>query len=557
MRRGVPAIRVGGQLVTTVLDLSARPLRRRARRACRASGRPDYDDPDSPARRPGRSRSPASTAKLVGAGGARVRPQRRGHRGPLDDRDGRRHQPLVPLRPDLPDLPRAGPCSAAARASTAAAGPTTSARRRCARWPAGRRSPSRSTGRGRRATSRGRRSSTWPPTSGATSATAPRTSPRRWAAACSRASTSPTSTRSAPGSAGCPPTRASTATSSSWSTRPSGPGVEPADYVVRELREGRLRFACEDPDAPDNHPKVMTVWRANLLGSSGKGHEYFLKHLLGTTDNAVRAEESPPELRPREVAWRERGAGGQARPADHDRLPDDQQRALLRRRAAGGHLVREVRPLDAPTCTRSSTPSTRRCRRRGRRRPTGTPSGGSPSASRELAETHLGVRRDLVAAPLLHDTPDEIAQPLGEVRDWRAGECEPVPGQTMPKLIVVERDYPRVAEKMARARARWSRSSGTAVKGAQLDRRRGGRRARRAATAPCAAASPTGAPRWSASSTPARRSSRSRAPPTAGSRWRASARWSARTGRRAGRPRRPARRRPDHLRATRRSSRAR
>ena len=25
----------------------------------------------------------------------------------------------------------------------------------------------------------------------------------------------------------------------------------------------------------------MTVWRSNLLGSSGKGHEYFLKHLLG------------------------------------------------------------------------------------------------------------------------------------------------------------------------------------------------------------------------------------------------------------------------------------
>ena len=54
-----------------------------------------------------------------------------------------------------------------------------------------------------------------------------------------------------------------------------------SEYVVRELREGRLRFACEDPDAPHNHPKVMTVWRSNLLGSSVKGHEYFLKHLLG------------------------------------------------------------------------------------------------------------------------------------------------------------------------------------------------------------------------------------------------------------------------------------
>ena len=65
----------------------------------------------------------------------------------------------------------------------------------------------------------------------------------------------------------------------------------------------------------------------------------------------------------------------------------------------------------------------------------------------ELAEKHLGVRRDVIAAPLLHDTADEIAQPFGEVRDWRAGECEPVPGKTMPKLIVVERDYPNVADK--------------------------------------------------------------------------------------------------------------
>jgi nitrate reductase alpha subunit len=47
------------------------------------------------------------------------------------------------------------------------------------------------------------------------------------------------------------------------------------------------------------------VWRSNLLGSSGKGHEYFLKHLLGVPDNAVRAEESPSDLRPREVVWRE------------------------------------------------------------------------------------------------------------------------------------------------------------------------------------------------------------------------------------------------------------
>ena len=57
----------------------------------------------------------------------------------------------------------------------------------------------------------------------------------------------------------------------------------------------------------------------------------------------------------------------------------------------------------------------------------------------ELAAVHLKGARDLVAGPLLHDSPGEIAQ--AEVKDWRKGECEPVPGKTMPSLAVVSRDY--------------------------------------------------------------------------------------------------------------------
>ena len=37
---------------------------------------------------------------------------------------------------------------------------------------------------------------------------------------------------------------------------------------------------------PHNFPRVMTVWRANLLGSSGKGMEYFMRHLLGVGRSA-------------------------------------------------------------------------------------------------------------------------------------------------------------------------------------------------------------------------------------------------------------------------------
>jgi nitrate reductase alpha subunit len=65
----------------------------------------------------------------------------------------------------------------------------------------------------------------------------------------------------------------------------------------------------------------------------------------------------------------------------------------------------------------------------------------------ELAGPRLGVRKDVVALPLTHDTPDAMATPHGTVRDWKLGECDPVPGVTMPKLVEVERDFGAVAEK--------------------------------------------------------------------------------------------------------------
>ena len=55
--------------------------------------------------------------------------------------------------------------------------------------------------------------------------------------------------------------------------------------------EKRLHFAVEDPDAPGNWPRVWLIWRGNALLSSAKGHEYFLKHYLGTHHNSI-ADES-------------------------------------------------------------------------------------------------------------------------------------------------------------------------------------------------------------------------------------------------------------------------
>jgi nitrate reductase alpha subunit len=64
----------------------------------------------------------------------------------------------------------------------------------------------------------------------------------------------------------------------------------------------------------------------------------------------------------------------------------------------------------------------------------------------ELAPGHLGVEKDLVLTPLLHDTPGELGQATS-VADWKRGECEAVPGKTMPNMVVVERDYPSTYKK--------------------------------------------------------------------------------------------------------------
>ena len=45
--------------------------------------------------------------------------------------------------------------------------------------------------------------------------------------------------------------------------------------------------------------------------------------------------------------------------------------------------------------------------------------------------------------PIMHDTAGELAQPF-DVKEWRKGECELIPGKTAPQITVVERDYPNV-----------------------------------------------------------------------------------------------------------------
>jgi nitrate reductase / nitrite oxidoreductase, alpha subunit len=224
-------------------------------------------------------------------------------------------------------------------------------------------------------------------------------------------------------------------------------GVPVAEHVVAQLKSGELRFACEDPDAPENWPRVLTMWRANLFGSSGKGNEYFLKHLLGT-DSSATARESTGADRPHDVSWHDEAPEGKLdlvctldfRMTSSTILSD------IVLPAATWYEKHDINTTDMHPFIHSFNPAINP--------PWQTRNDWEifmtlAEAFSPMGAKHLGVRKDLVAAPLLHDTPEAMATPHGRVRDWAKGECEPVPGVTMPKLVEVERDYGAIADKMA------------------------------------------------------------------------------------------------------------
>ena len=127
---------------------------------------------------------------------------------------------------------------------------------------------------------------------------------------CTRRTRSP----SRRGSAGCRSTRSSTRTRSSsprTRRRPWTRGRPPAPPHTSPsaLRDGSLSAAIEDVDAPENWPRTLVLWRSNLMGTSAKGNEYFLKHLLGTHSNVMGSEN------PAAPAVRGGVAGGEPRRA--------------------------------------------------------------------------------------------------------------------------------------------------------------------------------------------------------------------------------------------------
>ncbi len=219
-------------------------------------------------------------------------------------------------------------------------------------------------------------------------------------------------------------------------------GQDPIEYAVSQLKSGELDMSCNDPDNPKNFPRNLFVWRSNILGSSGKGHEYFLKYLLGT-QNALMCDEDDC-IKPDTI---------NVRPAAEGKLD---LLTVLDFRMSTTCLYAD---LVLPTATWYEKydlntsdmhpfihPFSEAVQPLWESKSDWDIYGGLAKKLSELSKGYLDTQKDLVLTPLMHDTPEELGQPF-DVKDWKLGECDPIPGKTMPKITVVERDYTAIYEK--------------------------------------------------------------------------------------------------------------
>ncbi|WP_339272031.1 nitrate reductase subunit alpha [Paenibacillus sp. FSL W8-0187] len=215
-------------------------------------------------------------------------------------------------------------------------------------------------------------------------------------------------------------------------------------HTLEQVVSGDTKFAAEDPDAPENFPRSLFVWRSNLISSSAKGQEYFMKHLLGASDSLLSTPNE--ENKPEEMVWREEVEGKLDLLVALDfRMTSTPMYADVVLPAATWYEKTDLSSTDMHPFVHPFNPAV-------------DPLWESRSdwdiyrtiaeVFSDMAKTHLpGIYKDLVTTPLSHDSISEIAQPYGEVKDWRKGEIEAIPGKTMPNLTVVERDYTKIHDK--------------------------------------------------------------------------------------------------------------
>ncbi|NLE98000.1 MAG: nitrate reductase subunit alpha, partial [Propionibacterium sp.] len=226
----------------------------------------------------------------------------------------------------------------------------------------------------------------------------------------------------------------------------AGEAEDVSSWVAAQLKSGELSTAIADIDAPENWPRTMVLWRSNLFGSSAKGNEYFLKHLLGTHNNLM-PNQHGADKHPKDIKFHEEAPEGKLDlliTADF-RMTSSTLLSDLVLPAATWYEKHDLSSTDMHPYVHAFTPAISP--------PWETRTdfdlfGDLARAISKMAKGRLDTRKDIVAVPLQHDTPGQIKQPGGVERDWKDDDVEAIPGVNMPQLMVVERDYTAIADKL-------------------------------------------------------------------------------------------------------------
>lgn len=215
------------------------------------------------------------------------------------------------------------------------------------------------------------------------------------------------------------------------------------DFVVRQLKGGKITHSVANPDDEINFPRVWYIWRGNALMSSAKGHEFFLKHYLGTHHNSV-AEDVARDL-VKDVVWKDDAPEGK-----FDLIVDINFRmdtsALYSDIVLPTASWYEKSDLNSTDMHSFIHPLSAAVRPSWEAKSDWDIFKNIARVTSDFAKVHLPQPvKDIVNVPITHDSAGEITQP--SIKDWSKGECDPVPGKTMHNIVVQERDYTQVYNK--------------------------------------------------------------------------------------------------------------
>ena len=173
--------------------------------------------------------------------------------------------------------------------------------------------------------------------------------------------------------------------------------------------------------------------------ASAKGHEYMLDHYLGTHTNKIADEVAQDKVT--EILWREAPKGKMDLIVDINfRMDTSALYSDIVLPTASWYEKADINSTDMHSFIHPLSAAV-------------APVWESKSdwqifqlLAKTVSEMAKGYMpnpvKDVVNVPLSHDSVDEISQP--KLLDWYKGECEPIPGKTMHKIAIVERDYTQI-----------------------------------------------------------------------------------------------------------------